>query len=83
MSKHLLREETPSPLSRYFDYIMQEIEMKDIQSNITTITIALVVIKCIDFHNMKIMDYLIVILAAALLIMMIANAIRRDRNAKR
>lgn len=78
-----MREKIPSPLSRYFDYTMIQIEMKDMQRNITKIIIALVTLKCIDFQNMGILDYMIVILAVALLIMMIANAIRRNFHAKR
>jgi hypothetical protein len=78
-----VREKIPSPLSRYFDYTMIQIEMKDMQRNITKIIIALVTLKCIDFQNMGILDYMIVILAVALLIMMIANAIRRNFHAKR
>lgn len=53
--------------------------MKDEMQKLTAIIIALVVVKTMNFSNPDILDYIIIILTAALLILMVVNWIRRGR----
>ena len=53
--------------------------MKDGMQKLTTITIALVVVKTMNFSNPDILDYIIMLLTVALLILMVVNWIRRER----
>ena len=53
--------------------------MKDGMQQLTTIIIALVVIKTMNFSNPDILDYVIMLLTAVLLILMVVNWIRRER----
>lgn len=53
------------------------IHMKDGMQKLTTIIIALVVVKTMNFSNPDILDYIIMLLTVALLILMVVNWIRR------
>jgi len=56
---------------------MLEIDMKDATGKITTIIIALVVIKTMDFSNPGILDYAIILLTLVWLVLKLINWKRR------
>ena len=57
--------------------------MKDIGNNLTKVILACVVLKTIDFENMNILDYLIIILSIVWSILFLINKKRRDDDANR
>lgn len=56
---------------------MSDIDMKDAIQKLSTIIIVLVVIKTIDFSNMGLLDYAIILLVAIWMILTIIKWIRR------
>ena len=57
--------------------------MKDIGNNLTKVILVCVVLKTIDFENMNILDYLIIILSIVWSILFLINKKRRDDDANR
>lgn len=56
---------------------MSDIDMKDVIQKLSTIIIALVVIKTMDFSKLGVLDYMIIILIAVFVILTITKWIRR------
>lgn len=64
---------------------MCKINMKEIQNNLLMILVVFIVLKLIDFHNMNVLDYCIIILAAISVILSIVKMFKGGggKNAKR